>query len=110
MSPAKSLCEVKSNRLFYHILKSLEPMGQIDCQVLTHRILVFKKDFIIFCLLQEDDIYVRADRICEHLETDFYNLLNNKYYKLKKAYLNNNDEFLRIATESYWLAAGLKSN
>lgn len=100
--------EIKNNRLFSTTLRLLEPIGRIEFGEDSQAILI-KKDQITFCLVTDSDVYLRADdEESDHFLPEEYMHNGNKYKKLRRNYLNSPDVFLRIATESYWLASGLR--
>ena len=102
---------IKDNKLFFTILKLLESIGEIECVAIDGATIAIKKEQIVFCLIINTDIYLRADdKQAEHFMAEEYIYAGNKYKKLGRNYLNNHDIFLQIATKSYWLARGLEIN
>jgi hypothetical protein len=67
------------------------PMGNVVSTIQYNSIL-FKKDNILFCKINNDKIYLMDDI--------------HAFRPVNSHILKNPDEFLQEATKAYWIAAG----
>ena len=98
--------KVKDNRFVFTVLKSLEPMGKIDCLAIEDSTIGIYKDNVMFGFILDSDLYLRTDEEDREIYTDRFVYGKQKYNKLKKIFVGSHDNFLQIATKAYWVACG----
>ena len=75
-------------------------MGDIATTKIEKTITALFKERITFCLVMDACVYLRSDEEQEHI------VFQGKKYAKTHISLANCDNFLRAATESYWVACG----
>ena len=97
------------------ILSVLKPMGELIVQDEAGAQGIHK-DNILFCLVNENDVYLNNVEVCgpyyfhKGLRLPFRKVENIHTILELKARSHDIDKFLKYAIQSYWLMAGFKKN
>ena len=91
---------ITEDTLLPSVLKTLASMGNIATAKVDGTTTALFKDEIPFCLVTETGIYLRSDEEREHIVFQDKKYVKTQISPVKK------DDFLKAATQAYWVASG----
>lgn len=85
--------------LLFNVLETLASMRDIATDQLDETTTILSKEGTPFCLVTENNVYLRSDEEREHI------VFRGKRYVKTMISPKQGDDFLLVATEAYWAAS-----